>query len=202
MGDPHGTTPAESGTAARIGARVRDDGAGGRARLGGDRRVPRPDGLVRVPLSMFNRHGLVAGATGTGKTKTLQLIAEQLSAAGVPVFIADIKGDLTGLAAPGEHRATGSPSGPRTPATTGRRTAYPVEFLALGGQGTGVPMRATVDSFGPILLSKVLGLNETQESTLGLVFHWADKAGLPLLDLKDLRAVIQLPRPATRARPT
>jgi Bacterial protein of unknown function (DUF853) len=149
-----------------------------------------PDATVRIPLGMVNRHGLVAGATGTGKTKTLQLISEQLPAAGVPVFLADIKGDLSGLAAPGQ------PSDKITvrAADTGddwRATSYPVEFLALGGIGVGIPVRATITSFGPILLSKVLGLNETQESSLGLVFHFADKAGLPLLDLKDLRAVIQ-----------
>ncbi|HEY6748623.1 MAG TPA: helicase HerA-like domain-containing protein [Mycobacteriales bacterium] len=152
--------------------------------------VPHPAALVRVPIGMLNRHGLVAGATGTGKTKTLQLITEQLSAAGVPVFVADIKGDLSGLAAPGE---TGDRITKRA-ADTGddwQPSAYPVEFFAIGGVGTGVPLRATVTSFGPILLSKVLGLNETQESSLGLVFHYADKAGLPLLDLKDLRSVVQ-----------
>jgi len=148
-----------------------------------------PSALVRIPLAMLNRHGLVAGATGTGKTKTLQGIAEQLSAAGVPVLMPDIKGDLSGLHAPGEagdaitQRATdtGDDWAPQ---------AFPVEFLALAGQGTGVPIRATVDSFGPILLSKVLGLNETQESTLGLIFHWCDQQHLPLLDLKDLREVV------------
>jgi DNA helicase HerA-like ATPase len=148
-----------------------------------------PTALVRIPLSMFNRHGLVAGATGTGKTKTLQVLAEQLSAAGVPVFMPDIKGDLTGLAVSGEPNAkiqerardTGDDWAPAT---------VPVEFLSLNGQGTAIPVRATIDSFGPILLSKVLGLNETQESTLGLIVHWADQRNLPLLDLKDLRAVI------------
>jgi hypothetical protein len=152
--------------------------------------VPRADAKVRVPLAMLNRHGLVAGATGTGKTKTLQLMAEQLSMAGVPVFAADIKGDLSGLASPGEP-------GERITTRAGaigqnwQPTAYPVEVLRLGDAGTGVPVRATVTSFGPTLLSKVLQLNDTQESSLGLVFHYADKAGLPLLDLKDLRAVIQ-----------
>ena len=127
---------------------------------------------------------------GTGKTKTLQLMAEQLSAAGVPVFLADIKGDLSGLAAPGE------PSDRTTQRATevGQTwvpTAYPVEFLSLGGTGAGTPVRATITSFGPVLLSKVLGLNAVQESSLGLIFHFADSAGLPLLDLKDLRAVVQ-----------
>ena len=148
-----------------------------------------PDARVRLPLSMLTRHGLVAGATGTGKTKTLQLMAEQMSTAGIPVFLADVKGDVSGVAAPGiaGERIT------ERAADTGTDwvpTAFPAEFLALGGLGTGVPVRATMTSFGPVLLSKVLGLNETQESSLGLVFHFADGAGLPLLDLKDLRAVI------------
>ena len=144
---------------------------------------------IRIPLAMVNRHGLVAGATGTGKTKTLQLLAEQLSAQGVPVFAADIKGDLSGLSCPGEsndkiaERAEGI-------GQDWQATGYPTEFFALGGQGIGVPLRVSMSSFGPLLLSKVLGLNSTQESSLGLVFHYADKAGLPLLDLADLRAVV------------
>ena len=148
-----------------------------------------PDARVRMPLSMLTRHGLVAGATGTGKTKTLQLMAEQLSTAGIPVFLADVKGDLSGVAAPGATSARITERAADT-ATDWVPTAFPAEFLALGGLGTGVPVRATMTSFGPVLLSKVLGLNDTQESSLGLVFHFADKAGLPLLDLKDLRAVI------------
>src|SRR3954470_10305262 len=145
---------------------------------------------IRIPLGMLNRHGLVAGATGTGKTKTLQLMAEQLSAAGVPVFAADIKGDLSGLATPGEA----SDKLTERTASVGqdwKPTAFPVEYYALGGQGTGVPLRVTMSAFGPTLLSKVLGLNETQESSLGLVFHYADQAGLPLLDLSDLREVVK-----------
>ena len=145
---------------------------------------------VRIPLGVLNRHGLVAGATGTGKTKTLQLMAEQLSAQGVPVFLADVKGDLSGLAVAGE---TSDRTSARA-ADVGQQwvgTAFPVELLSLGGMGTGVPVRATVTSFGPVLLSKVLGLNATQESSLGLVFHYADRHGLPLVDLKDLREVVQ-----------
>ena len=151
--------------------------------------VADPTALVRIPLSMFNRHGLVAGATGTGKTKTLQLVAEQLSAAGVPVFMPDIKGDLTGLMVPGQA----NPKITERAADTGddwSPASVPVELLSLNGQGTAVPVRATIDSFGPILLSKVLDLNETQESTLGLIVHWADERNLPLLDLKDLRSVV------------
>ncbi|MDO5068221.1 MAG: DUF853 family protein [Propionibacteriaceae bacterium] len=151
---------------------------------------PRVDAPIRIPLAMFNRHGLVAGATGTGKTKTLQLMAEALSKAGVPVFAADIKGDLSGMASPGVEseklRARVDAQGqPWTP------QARPCEFLALGGQGHGVPVRATISSFGPILLSKVLGLNDVQESSLGLVFYYADNNGLPLLDLKDLVALLK-----------
>ncbi|NQX27322.1 DUF853 family protein [Microbacteriaceae bacterium VKM Ac-2854] len=144
---------------------------------------------VRIPLAMTNRHGLVAGATGTGKTKTLQVLAEQLSANGVAVFAADIKGDLSGLATPG------TPNDKLLERTRGigqdwQAVAAPAEFFALGGVGTGIPVRATVTGFGPLLLSKVLGLNETQESSLGLVFHYAESAGLPLVDLPDLRAVL------------
>ena len=149
-----------------------------------------PTAKVRIPFATLNRHGLVAGATGTGKTKTLQGLAEQCSAAGIPVLLADVKGDLSGLARPGEESDR-----TRTRATdTGddwTPTAYPVTFLSLGDGGIGIPVRATMTAFGPILLSKVLGLNETQESTLGLIFHWADQKELALLDTKDLRAVIQ-----------
>lgn len=148
------------------------------------------DVRIRIPLAMLNRHGLVAGATGTGKTKTLQLLAEQLSASGVPVFAADIKGDLSGISVPGE---TSDKLTART-ASVGQEwtaTGFPTEFYAIGGQGVGVPVRVTMSAFGPTLLAKVLGLNETQESSLGLVFYYCDKQGLPLLDLADLRAVLQ-----------
>ena len=139
---------------------------------------------------MITRHGLVAGATGTGKTKTLQLMAEQLCAHGVPVFAADIKGDLSGIASPGldsarlQERAAGV-------GQSWAATAYPTEVFSLGGEGEGIPLRASLTSFGPTLLSKVLGLTEIQESSLGLIFHYADVNGLALLDVKDLRAVIQ-----------
>ncbi|MBT1001470.1 DUF853 domain-containing protein [Paenarthrobacter sp. DKR-5] len=148
-----------------------------------------PDAGVRLPLAMMNRHGLVAGATGTGKTVTLHMIAEQLSTAGVPVFLADIKGDLTGLATPG----TASEKLMARAQSLGQEWSamnFPVEFLSLGGDGNGVPVRATISSFGPILLSRILELNETQESSLQLIFHFADTKGLELYDLKDLRAVI------------
>jgi len=149
-----------------------------------------PTAKVRIPLGVLNRHGLVAGATGTGKTKTLQLMAEQLSQQGVPVFLADIKGDLSGMASPGE----GNDKISARTQDIGEEwvpTAYPAEFYALGGQGKGIPVRASISAFGPTLLAKVLGLNNTQESSLGLVFHYADAKGLYLDDLKDLRAVVQ-----------
>ena len=148
------------------------------------------DAPVRLPLSMMNRHGLVAGATGTGKTVTLHMMAEQLSAAGVPVFLADIKGDLSGLAT----AATGTEKLLARAESVGQAWSgktFPVEFLALGGDGNGIPVRATITSFGPILLSRIMELNDTQESSLQLVFHFADKKNLELIDLKDLRAVIQ-----------
>ncbi|UMB71205.1 helicase HerA-like domain-containing protein [Mycobacterium paraterrae] len=148
-----------------------------------------PAAQIRIPLATVNRHGLVAGATGTGKTKTLQVIAEQLSAAGVPVLMADVKGDLSGLSRPGESSAKITERSAET-GDDWTPTAYPVDFLSLGTKGIGVPVRATIASFGPILLSKVLGLNPTQESTLGLIFHYADQNNYELLDLKDLRAVI------------
>jgi uncharacterized protein len=148
-----------------------------------------PDAVVQVPLKMMNRHGLIAGATGTGKTVTLQTISEQLSAAGVAVFAADVKGDVSGVAAPGEAggpaekrmRDLGLPFEPR---------GFPVEYLSLGGLGPGVPVRATVSDFGPQLLAKILEANETQEQSLQLVFHYADEKGLALLDLADLRALL------------
>lgn len=147
-----------------------------------------PDVQIRIPLPMLNRHGLVAGATGTGKTKTLQLVAEQLSAQGVPVFLADIKGDVSGISAPGlpNDKVQGRAADVHQKWAA---TGFPSEFYALGGMGHGIPVRATITSFGPVLLSKVLQLNQTQEQSLGLIFHYADQKGLELVDLKDLRAV-------------
>jgi len=148
-----------------------------------------PGAQIRIPLATVNRHGLVAGATGTGKTKTLQVIAEQLSAAGVPVLMADVKGDLSGLSRPGESSDKITARAKET-GDNWEPSAFPVEFLSLGTKGIGVPVRATIASFGPILLSKVLGLNATQESTLGLIFHWAGQKNYELYNLADLRAVI------------
>src|SRR4051812_30394840 len=145
--------------------------------------------MVGIPLAMMNRHGLIAGATGTGKTKTLQLIAEQLSAAGVPVFLADIKGDVSGIATAGvaNDRVT---SRAKDTGYDWKPAGYPAEFLSLTGT-KGAQLRATVSSFGPLLLAKVLNLNDTQSSVLSLVFKYCDDKGLLLLDLSDLRAVLQ-----------
>jgi DNA helicase HerA-like ATPase len=148
-----------------------------------------PTAQIRIPLATINRHGLVAGATGTGKTKTLQLIAEQLSAAGVPVFMADVKGDLSGLSRPGEGNDK-TAARARDTGDNWEPTGFPIEFLSLGTDGIGVPVRATVAGFGSVLLSKVLGLNSTQESTLGLIFHWAKENNRPLVTLNNLRTVI------------
>ncbi len=148
-----------------------------------------PAAKVQVALRMMTRHGLIAGATGTGKTKTLQLIAEQLSAQGVPVFVADVKGDVSGIAAPGDAEGPGA----KRDAELGipyAATGFPTEYLSIGGIGPGVPVRATVSDFGPRLMAKVLGANPTQESSLALVFHYADERSLPLLDLSDLRALL------------
>jgi DNA helicase HerA-like ATPase len=145
---------------------------------------------VALPLSRVNRHGLIAGATGTGKTKTLQLLAGQLSAAGVPVFAVDVKGDLSGVGMPGD---------PANPAVMARVESMkltfvpqgaPVEILSLSGK-VGAHVRASVSSFGPLLLGKVLDLNDTQTSILSLVFRYCDDEDLPLLDLADLRTTLK-----------
>jgi DNA helicase HerA-like ATPase len=148
------------------------------------------DTRVQVAIAMLNRHGLIAGATGTGKTKTLQLLAGQLSKAGVPVFVADIKGDLTGLAVPGDGTNAKVQERAASMAWTFQPSAHPVEFLSLTGE-LGAPVRATVHSFGPLLLGKVLDLNETQTSILALVFKYCDDNSLPLLDLADLATTLK-----------
>ncbi len=151
-----------------------------------------PGVSAKMPLPMFNRHLLVAGATGTGKTRTLQLLAEGLSAAGSSVLLCDVKGDLTGLA---EAGASSEKLLSRT-AANGQAWApssFPIELLSLGGadaQFPGVPVRAEISDFGPILLARALSLNTTQEQALQLIFAWADGQGLELVDLPDLRAVI------------
>jgi uncharacterized protein len=145
--------------------------------------------LVKVPLKTFNRHGLIAGATGTGKTKTLQNIAEKLSLNGVPTLLMDIKGDLSGISQPGaandkiteRHQNIG---------VEWTAKGFPTELLSISGE-KGVKMRATISEFGPILLSKVLQLNDTQGGVVSLIFKYCDDKGLPLLDIKDFRKVCQ-----------
>ncbi len=148
------------------------------------------DHRVQVALSMMNRHGLIAGATGTGKTKTLQLLAGELSKAGVPVFVADIKGDVTGMAMAGDATNPKVVERAQSLGWTFEPSGHPVEFLSLSGK-LGAQVRATAHSFGPLLLGKVLDLNETQTSILSLVFKYCDDNSLPLLDLKDLGATLK-----------
>ena len=144
---------------------------------------------VKIPLKTLNRHGLIAGATGTGKTKTLQVIAENLSDKGIPVLLMDLKGDLSGIAQPSpghpkideRHEKIGLPFEPKS---------FPVEILSLSEQD-GVKLRATVSEFGPVLLSRILDLSETQEGIVAVVFKYCDDNKLPLLDLKDFKKVLQ-----------
>src|SRR6266567_5626764 len=148
------------------------------------------DVAAQAPLAMMNRHGLVAGATGTGKTKTLQLIAGQLSDAGVPCFISDIKGDVTGIARPGDANNPRVQERCQQLNWQFKPQGHPVEFLSLSGK-LGAQVRATVHSFGAVLLGKVMDLNETQTSVLSLIFKYCDDNQLPLLDLADLRTTLQ-----------
>ncbi|WP_339651909.1 helicase HerA-like domain-containing protein [uncultured Salegentibacter sp.] len=147
------------------------------------------DAAVKIPLKTMNRHGLIAGATGTGKSKTLQILAENLSQKGVPVLLMDVKGDLSGIAKPsaGEeflherHKKIGFPF---------EASKSPVEFLTISEQD-GVRLRATVSEFGPILLSRILDVTPTQEGILAIIFKYCDDHHLPLLDLKDLKKMLQ-----------
>lgn len=144
---------------------------------------------INIPLKTLNRHGLIAGATGTGKTKTLQVIAESLSMAGVPVLVMDFKGDLSGIAAPGTLNAAIE----KRSAAIGMKwepAGFRSELLSISGE-PGVRVRATVSEFGPILLSKILNLNENQTGILSLIFKYCDEKELPLLDMKDLKSVIR-----------
>ncbi|WP_147678870.1 helicase HerA-like domain-containing protein [Algibacter pacificus] len=144
---------------------------------------------VKIPLKTMNRHGLIAGATGTGKTKSLQVLAENLSDKGVPVLLMDIKGDLSGLAQPSpghekineRHEKIGLPF---------EAKGFPVELLTLSEQN-GVRLRATVSEFGPVLLSRVLDLSETQSGIVSVIFQYCDDNKLPLLDLKDFKKILQ-----------
>lgn len=152
-------------------------------------KAPVKDATVKIPLKTLNRHGLIAGATGTGKTKTLQVMAEQLSLKGIPSVLMDLKGDLSGLARPGTSNdhivwrsdAIGIEYEP---------TGLPVELLTIS-QEPGTRLRATVTEFGPVLISQILDLNSTQQGIIALVFRFCDIKKLPLLDLQDLKKVLQ-----------
>ncbi len=150
------------------------------------------DSFVKIPLQTLNRHGLIAGATGTGKTKTLQIIAEQLSGKGVPSLVMDIKGDLSGIAVP----SSGHPKIDERHAKIGfpfTADRSPVEFLTLSDE-KGLRLRATLTEFGPILFSKILGLNDTQSGIVSVLFKYCDDHQLPLLDLADFRKTLQYVR--------
>lgn len=150
---------------------------------------PIAETLVRIPLEMLNRHGMISGATGTGKTKTAQILAEQLSEAGVPSLIMDMKSDLSGIAVPGtnnkhiewRHGLIGE---------EWKASGSPVEFLSLSKE-PGIRLRSTVTEFGPILLSKIMGLNDTQQSVLTILFKYCDDHNIPLLDLEDLKDILR-----------
>jgi DNA helicase HerA-like ATPase len=151
--------------------------------------IPLPGTKVTAPLKTFNRHGLISGATGTGKTKTLQRLAESLSEKGVSVLVMDIKGDLSGISQAGTLNEKISERAAAT-GVTWNPEKYPVEFLTLSNE-PGARLRATVTEFGPVLFSKVLELNDTQAGVVSLVFKYADDQALPLLDLKDFRKTLQ-----------
>ncbi|MGZ5197310.1 MAG: helicase HerA-like domain-containing protein, partial [Kaistella sp.] len=147
------------------------------------------DVSVTIPLKTINRHGLIAGATGTGKTKTLQVFAEQLSHQGIPSLVLDIKGDFSGIAEPGAENSIITERYSKTKLPY-QPQAFPVELMTISGE-KGVKLRATVTEFGPILLSKILELNDTQQSIISIVFKYCDDKGLPLIDLEDLKKVLQ-----------
>ncbi|WP_369048999.1 helicase HerA-like domain-containing protein [Tenacibaculum sp. UWU-22] len=147
------------------------------------------DAFVKIPLKTLNRHGLIAGATGTGKTKTLQVLAENMSDKGIPVLLMDVKGDLSGLAEP----SPGNPKIDERHAKIGfpfEAKKFPVEILSISEQD-GVRLRATVSEFGPVLLSRILDLSETQSGIVSIIFKYCDDNQLPLLDLKDFKKILQ-----------
>lgn len=148
------------------------------------------DAPVNLVLKSLNRHGLIAGATGSGKTKTIQVLSEQLSLAGVPSLVMDIKGDISGLAMPGE---ASEPILARSKSLNidYKPQAFPVEFLTLYESHAGVPLRSTVNDFGSVLFSRMLDLNETQEGVMTILFEYAKQEQLPLIDLADLRSLMQ-----------
>lgn len=149
-----------------------------------------PDGPVNLVLKSLNRHGLIAGATGSGKTKTIQVLCEQLALAGVPSLVMDIKGDISGLAMPGQVTDALKARGESLNITYTPR-GFPVEFLTLSEASIGVPLRSTVESFGSVLFSRMLGINDTQEGVIALLFQYAKQNNLPLIDLADIKSLLQ-----------
>ena len=149
---------------------------------------PIAEAHVKIPLKTLNRHGLIAGATGTGKTKTIQVFSEQLSSAGIPVLMMDIKGDFSGIAKEGKEEGfiTERHAKINIPYNV---TAFPVELMSLSKQN-GVRLRATVSEFGPVLFSRILDLNDTQAGVVAVIFKYCDDKQMPLLDLKDIKKVI------------
>lgn len=152
--------------------------------------IGKSDKRVYLNPAMANRHGLIAGATGTGKTVTLKVLAESFSEMGVPVFLADIKGDLASLAVPGTDNANMQERIKRFEIDNFSYKSFPVQFWDLFGEG-GLPVRTTISEMGPLLLSRILDLNDTQTGVMNIIFRAADEKGLLLLDFKDLRAMIQ-----------
>lgn len=149
---------------------------------------PLPNAHVSVPLKTLNRHGLIAGATGTGKTKTIQVLSEQLSAAGIPVLMMDIKGDFSGIAQPGVEQAFITERHAKINLPY-QNEGFPVELMTLSEQN-GVRLRATVSEFGPVLFSRILGLNDVQSGVVSIIFKYCDDHKMPLIDLKDIKKVI------------
>jgi len=149
---------------------------------------PIASAVIRVPLKTMNRHGLIAGATGTGKTKTIQVLSEQLSSFGIPVLMMDIKGDFSGIAKEGEEKSfiTERHAKINIPYST---SSFPVELLTLSEQN-GVRLRATISEFGPVLFSRILNLNDTQAGVISIIFKYCDDNKMALLDLKDIKKVI------------
>lgn len=146
------------------------------------------DTFVKVPLKTLNRHGLIAGATGTGKTKTIQVLSEQLSSFGIPVLMMDIKGDFSGIAKEGEEKTFITER--HTKINIPYKTAsFPVELMSLSQQN-GVRLRATVSEFGPVLFSRILDLNDTQTGVVSVIFKYCDDKQMPLLDLKDIKKIL------------
>ena len=147
-----------------------------------------PNAQIKIPLKTLNRHGLIAGATGTGKTKTIQVLSEQLSSFGIPVLMMDIKGDFSGIAKEGEEKSfiTERHAKINIPYKV---ASFPVELMSLSEQN-GVRLRSTISEFGPVLFSRILDLNDVQASVISIIFKYCDDNKMPLLDLKDIKKVI------------